>query len=400
MSMTKTDKTNIVNTLLERHGEGTVKKKTITEVANEHGFEKLSYSWLKNFRVGHGEYDVSSMASALGISTSNSNADFTVAKPEKTSEGLTQRVMSASDSDIVPRKDPLFVKNDNYKVLEKVVKSGRFYPTFITGMSGNGKSLSVIQAAANSKRELIRINVTAGTDEEDLIGSFRLVDGETIWQDGPVTEAMKRGAIVLIDEIDMLNPNKAATLFTVLEGKGVFIKKINTLVEPADGFNVIATANTKGKGSDDGRFMGTNVLNEAFLERFPITLTFEYPNKTQEKKILKKLADSLNLDDDDFVNNLVDWAVIIRKTFEEGAVDELISTRRLVHILNAYSIFENKEQAIRLAINRFDEETYESFWSLYTKLDADAIAVDDDGNVTDSEENESEKNKTDFDSPF
>lgn len=389
MSMTKADKTNIVNTLLERNGSNSVvKKNEITQVANEYGFEKVSYAWLKNFRVDHGQYDISSMASALGISNPNTNADFTVAKPEKTSEGLTQRVMSASDSDIVPRKDPLFVKNDNYKVLEKVVKSGRFYPTFITGMSGNGKSLSVIQAAANAKRELIRINVTAGTDEEDLIGSFRLVDGETVWQDGPVTEAMKRGAIVLIDEIDMLNPNKAATLFTVLEGKGVFIKKINTLVEPTDGFNVIATANTKGKGSDDGRFMGTNVLNEAFLERFPITLTFQYPNKTQEKKIMNKVAESLEIDDADFVNNLIDWAVIIRKTFDEGAVDELISTRRLVHILNAYSIFENKEQAIRLAINRFDEETYESFWSLYTKLDADAISVDDEGNVNDSDSTE------------
>lgn len=384
--MTKDDKRNIIKTAIDRYGLGNVAKKDLNEVAVEFGFTKMSHSFLKDHSAGYGVYSLASLASALGVKAtpndipvSGSSAPVADA-PAPASVSLTQKIMASTMDNIVPAKDPLYVKTKDYKMVEKVVSSRVFYPVFITGLSGNGKSLSVIQAAANTGRELVRINVTAGTDEDDLIGSFRLIDGATVWQDGPIVEAMRRGALVLIDEIDMLNPNKAAALFTVLEGKGVFIKKINSFIEPAAGFNVIATANTKGKGSEDGRFMGTNVLNEAFLERFPITLEYEYPGRSHERKIMDKVFDSLGIDDPDFASNLVDWASALRKSFMDGATDELISTRRLVHIAKAYSIFGDKEQAIRLCINRFDDETKESFWDFYTKIDSKVIAVDDDGN--------------------
>lgn len=378
--MTKADKRNIVSAAIDRFGLGNVAKKDLNAVAVEFGFTKLSHSFLKEHSAGYGVYSLASLAAALGVKTEAPASAPAEASAPEASVDLTQKIMANTMDNIVPARDPLYVKTKDYKMVEKIVSSRVFYPVFITGLSGNGKSLSVIQAAANANRELVRINVTAATDEDDLIGSFRLIGGETVWQDGPIVEAMRRGALVLIDEIDMLNPNKAAALFTVLEGKGVFIKKINAMIEPAAGFNVIATANTKGKGSDDGRFMGTNVLNEAFLERFPITLEYEYPGRSHERKILSKVFTSLGIDDTDFINNLTDWASALRKSFLDGATDELISTRRLVHIAKAFSIFNDKETAIRLCINRFDEETKESFWDFYTKIDSKVIAVDEDGN--------------------
>ena len=295
-----------------------------------------------------------------------------VAAPVAAPELYTQKIMDSSVGNLVPDKDSVYVKTAHHGDITKVIKSKKFFPIFITGPSGNGKSMTVVQTCAGLNRELIRINVTAGTDEDDLIGSFRLIDGDTVWQDGPIVEAMVRGAVVLIDEIDMLNPNRAASLFTALEGKGVFIKKIGRLVEPKKGFNIIATANTKGKGSDDGRYMGTNVLNEAFLERFPITLEFDYTTKASEKKILANVLESLDFDITDdlkqFSTDLVEWAVITRKTFDEGAVDELISTRRLVHIINAYSILDDKETSIKHCIARFDSEIRDSFFDLFTKV--------------------------------
>jgi MoxR-like ATPase len=214
-------------------------------------------------------------------------------------------------------------------------------------------------------RELIRVNITIETDEDDLIGGFRLVDGNTAWHNGPVIEALERGAVLLLDEIDLAS-NKILCLQSILEGKGVFLKKIGKWVKPAAGFNVIATANTKGKGSDDGRFIGTNVLNEAFLERFALTFEQEYPPASIETRILNKICD-----DQKFCARLADWADIIRKTFKEGGVDEVISTRRLVHIINAYKIFDDKVKAINLGLNRFDDETKQAFMSLYDAVDAD-----------------------------
>ena len=274
-------------------------------------------------------------------------------------------VMPSVEQNLIPQKDDSFVKFGNYGDIRKIIQSKLFYPTFITGMSGNGKTFSVEQACAQLGRELIRVNITIETDEDDLIGGFRLVNGETVWHNGPVIEALERGAILLLDEIDLAS-NKILCLQSVLEGKGVFLKKIGKFVQPTAGFNVIATANTKGKGSDDGRFIGTNVLNEAFLERFPVTFEQEYPTSATETKILNKLCA-----DENFCKRLADWADIIRKTFYDGGIEEIISTRRLVHIIKAYNIFGDKAKAIQVCVNRFDDETKQAFLELYDKVDAD-----------------------------
>ena len=274
-------------------------------------------------------------------------------------------IIPAQEQNLIPQKDDTFVQFGNFSDVKKIIKSGLFYPTFITGLSGNGKTFSVEQACAQLGRELIRVNITIETDEDDLIGGFRLVDGNTVWHNGPVIEALERGAVLLLDEIDLAS-NKILCLQSILEGKGVFLKKIGRRVDPASGFNVIATANTKGKGSDDGRFIGTNVLNEAFLERFPVTFEQEYPTASIETKILNKLCA-----DENFCKRLADWADIIRKTFYDGGIEEIISTRRLVHIVKAYNIFGNKAKAIEVCVNRFDDETKQAFMELYDKVDAD-----------------------------
>ena len=266
---------------------------------------------------------------------------------------------------LVPDKDSVFVPFGSFTDIKNIIKSKLFYPAFITGLSGNGKTFGVEQACATLNRELIRVNITIETDEDDLIGGFRLVDGSTVWHNGPVIEALERGAILLLDEIDFAS-NKILCLQSILEGRGVFLKKIGRWVKPAAGFNVIATANTKGKGSDDGRFIGTNVLNEAFLERFPVTFEQDYPSPSIETKILDRISS-----EKDFNKRLVDWADIIRKTFYDGGIEEIISTRRLVHIVRAYSIFKNKAKAIQVCVNRFDDETKQSFLELYDKVDAD-----------------------------
>jgi hypothetical protein len=273
--------------------------------------------------------------------------------------------LPAVEQNLIPQKDDSFVKFGNFGDIKKIIESRVFYPTFITGLSGNGKTFSVEQACAQLGRELIRVNITIETDEDDLIGGFRLVNGETVWHNGPVIEALQRGAVLLLDEIDLAS-NKILCLQSILEGKGVFLKKIGRWVDPASGFNVIATANTKGKGSDDGRFIGTNVLNEAFLERFPVTFEQEYPTATVETRILNKLCD-----DENFCKRLADWADIIRKTFYDGGIEEIISTRRLVHIIKAFNIFDDKAKAIQVCVNRFDDETKQAFLELYDKVDAD-----------------------------
>ena len=278
--------------------------------------------------------------------------------------------LPAIEQNLIPQKDDTFVKFGNFGDLKKIIQSRLFYPTFITGLSGNGKTFSVEQACAQLGRELIRVNITIETDEDDLIGGFRLVNGETVWHNGPVIEALQRGAVLLLDEIDLAS-NKILCLQSILEGNGVFLKKIGKSIHPSAGFNVIATANTKGKGSDDGRFIGTNVLNEAFLERFPVTYEQDYPAPSIEKKILGRIASTLGVTDTEFLNRLVDWADIIRKTFYDGGIEDIISTRRLVHIVRAYSIFNDKAKAMKVCINRFDDETKQSFFELYDKVDAD-----------------------------
>jgi hypothetical protein len=276
--------------------------------------------------------------------------------------------LPAVEQNLIPEKDDTFVKFGNFNDIKKIISSGLFYPTFITGLSGNGKTFSVEQACAQLGRELIRVNITIETDEDDLIGGFRLVDGATVWHNGPVIEALQRGSILLLDEIDLAS-NKILCLQSILEGKGVFLKKIGKFIKPKSGFNVIATANTKGKGSDDGRFIGTNVLNEAFLERFPVTFEQTYPTPATEQKILERISSDLGVEDKDFCKRLVDWGDVIRKTFYDGGIEEIISTRRLVHIIRAYSIFKDKAKAIQVCVNRFDDETKQAFLELYDKVD-------------------------------
>jgi len=288
---------------------------------------------------------------------------------------ITYNAPSASPAiaeNLVPSKDPNFVPFGNFPDVKKIIQSGIFYPTFITGLSGNGKTLGIEQACANLKRELIRVNITIETDEDDLIGGFRLVNGETVWHNGPVIEALERGAILLLDEVDLAS-NKILCLQSVLEGKGLFLKKTGRYVERRPGFNIFATANTKGKGSEDGRFIGTNVLNEAFLERFALTFEQEYPTVATETKILEKAAASLAVLDKEFCSHLANWADIIRRTFNDGGVDEVISTRRLVHIVRAFAIWQDRMKAIKVCTNRFDEETKQSFIELYDKIDADVV---------------------------
>lgn len=304
------------------------------------------------------------------VSRGKWNLEATVEKLEQ--DYKAPAVAPAIQQNLIPEKDDTFVNFGNFTDIKKVLSSGMFYPAFVTGLSGNGKTFGIEQACAQLNRELIRVNITVETDEDDLIGGFRLVNGETVWHNGPVVDAMQRGAVLLLDEIDLAS-NKIMCLQSILEGKGVFLKKIGVHVTPKQGFTVFATANTKGKGSDDGRFIGTNVLNEAFLERFPITFEQEYPTIAIETKILTKVAESLNIpmigEHTDFITHLCTWSDIIRKTFAEDGIDEVISTRRLVHIMKAYSIFGKKDKAIKVCLNRFDDETKSTFVELYDKID-------------------------------
>jgi len=293
--------------------------------------------------------------------------DLTVAEAKQQLEKTVSLVATEVKS-LIPEKDNHFVPFGNFNDLKKVLTSKVFYPIFITGLSGNGKTFGVEQACAQAKRDLIRVNITVETDEDDLIGGFRLVDGNTVWHNGPVIEALERGSVLLLDEIDLAS-NKILCLQSILEGNGVFLKKVGRYVRPADGFTVVATANTKGKGSEDGRFIGTNVLNEAFLERFPITLEQEYPSAKTEIRMLNNYCKELDCCDDKYIANLTTWAEIIRKTFNDGGTDEVISTRRLVHIIRAYAIFSDRVKAIKVCLNRFDDETKQSFLELYDKID-------------------------------
>ena len=331
---------------------------------------KFPPKWLKANTVAKAEYALDTTQIDVSV-----DIPVPVTTPAITGNAIKGEVIDTSEEvdsiiSFIPDTDKTYVPFGNHKDLESIVKSRYFYPTFITGLSGNGKTFMVEQICSKLKRDMIRVNITIETDEDDLLGGFRLVDGETVFHKGPVIDAMERGAVLLLDEVDLAS-NKILCLQPVLEGKGVYLKKINQWIRPADGFTIIATANTKGKGSESGAFIGTNILNEAFLERFAITLEQEYPAVSTEKKILSKNFDTFNIKDDDYVQNLVNWADIIRKTYYDGGVDEIISTRRLVHIAKAYSIFQDRAKAIDLCIQRFDDETKESFRDLYSKVDAE-----------------------------
>ena len=352
----KVDSNTIIDSLRDLFGNN-ITTADVRGYCASNGIASYTYfckRYLKEYKVSRGKWN-------LTVAEARKQFEKTVTAPS---------AVPTEERNIVPEKDDTFVKFGSFNDVKSIIKSKQFYPTFITGLSGNGKTFSVEQACAQLGRELIRVNITIETDEDDLIGGFRLVNGETVWHNGPVIEALERGAILLLDEIDLAS-NKILCLQSVLEGSGVFLKKIGKFVRPRAGFNIIATANTKGKGSDDGRFIGTNVLNEAFLERFPVTFEQEYPTVANEVKILNGVSQQIGVTDADFCKRLVDWADIIRKTFYDGGIEDLISTRRLVHIVRAFSIFNDKAKAIQVCINRFDDETKQSFLELYDKVDVD-----------------------------
>ena len=354
----------------------TLTRKSIQVVMDN--YEGLSFpAWVvgKDFKTEvRGEYYLPNLDGEFERNAASNVVAMPVSKDAGTFETAPMMaptaigVMDNQDS-YIPSKFEGYVSWGNFNTVKDVVKSEIFYPLFITGLSGNGKTLLVKEVCAKLKREFVRANITIETDEDDLVGGFRLLNGETVWHDGPVVTAMKRGAILLLDEIDLAS-NKIMCLQPVLEGSSVYIKKIGKWVHPKKGFNVIATANTKGQGADDGKFIGTNILNEAFLERFPVTIEQTYPTAAMETKILNNEFGKHGIEDNEFAKNLVKFADVVRKTFAEGGVDEIISTRRLVHIVGAYAIFDDKLKAIEMCVARFDEETKSSFVDLYSKIDA------------------------------
>jgi len=363
IELNKTQK-SVLKVLKDTYKKDTVTRAEINALVKKKVIKNPS--WLKSdkFKVDRGVY-------TLDINSDTKSESKSTEVKKISTDTKAAYVVSSLTDNVVPAKDTDFVNFGNYSDIRNIVKSKKFYPVFITGLSGNGKTLAVTQACAESKREMIRCNITIETDEDDLLGGYRLKDGQTVWQNGPVIEAMERGAVLLLDEIDLAS-NKIMCLQPILEGSGVYVKKINRFVAPKLGFNVIATANTKGQGSDDGKFIGTNVLNEAFLERFPVTFEQQYPSAKIEEKIVAQKLKSAGKSDVKFASNLVTWADVIRKTYNDGGVDEIISTRRLVHIAEAYGIFKNKMKAIQVCTNRFDDDTKTSFTDLYTKVDSGA----------------------------
>jgi AAA domain (dynein-related subfamily)/CbbQ/NirQ/NorQ C-terminal len=340
-----------------------VKRSVINEIHQKTGNNKGYHQFITSpqFRISRGLYSLPS-----------NDADTATAPAPSSTLPKKEPVQMSISKNLTPSTDPNFVPFGDYRIIFNLVKSGSFFPVYISGESGNGKTKMVYEACAKAKRELIRANITEVTDEDDLIGGFRLQDGNTVWQDGPAIEAMKRGAVLLLDEINLGSP-KIMCLQPILEGNPIYVKKTNELVHPAPGFTVIATSNTKGKGSIDGRYIGSNILNEAFLDRFAITIEHDYPPKAAESKILQQILQKENTSDPDvldFCAKLVEWAAAIRATFKEGAIDEVITTRRLIHIMNFY-VFGNKNRmkAIDYCISRFDDEIKASFRSLYQKFD-------------------------------
>jgi hypothetical protein len=371
---TKTEKILFVTEAAKRFGEVVTHEQLVT-LSEETGMKRQVWLEGKQYRVGRGKYqlplqefNINMAGLALVKSQPMTITEPTMAPVTKAIAKMSS-VARMQEGAIIPKVNSLYVPFGFFDNMKRIVASKKFYPVFVSGLSGNGKTFMVEQACAQLKTECLRVNISPETDEDDLIGGFRLIDGETKWFDGPVVQAMKSGAVLILDEIDR-GSNKLMCLQGVLEGKGLFVKKTGEFVEPVAGFNIIATANTKGKGDETGRYMAATILDDAFLERFPITVEQEYPDVKIETKILTKLFASLNITDKAFAENLVKWADIIRKTFEEGAIDELISTRRLSHIAEAYTIFNDKMEAIKYCINRFDNETKTSFLDLYTKIDA------------------------------
>ena len=351
-------KQKFVDSATEMFGIGTVINKQQVREASANAGVPLAGWFMKQYKVAYNQFKLP-----------GESAPTTIVNTPTESAVVNLVATNMEKQNLVPSAFEGFVPWGHFKDIKQIVKSGIFYPVFTTGLSGNGKTLMIEQVHAEMGKELIRVNITIETDEDDLLGGFRLVNGETKFVPGPVVEAMERGCTLLLDECD-LGSNKLMCLQPVLEGKGVYLKKVNKWITPKEGFNVMATANTKGKGSEDGRFIGTNILNEAFLERFAITIEQPYPAASVEKKIVLGSMKKYGAVDEDFATNLVTWSEVIRKTFFDGGVDELISTRRLDHIAKSFSIFKDKQKSIELCVSRFDQDTKESFLDLYSKIDA------------------------------
>ena len=367
--VSKTMKTEIkqafVKSLSSKYpGRSIFDRNELADHATEMGMPFPGFVMRPENRVGRGQYQIQMLSL---VSPTKQPEPIEV---QESTNKISQTVFEQVKIE-VPEKDKSYVSWGFFRDVKQIVESNSFYPIFIAGLSGNGKTMMVEQACADAKRKYVRVNITEETDEDDLIGGFRLVNGETVWCDGPIPQAMKQGAVCLIDEIDR-GSNKLMCLQAVLEGKPLYIKKTGAVVNPARGFNILATANTKGRGSEDGRFTGARILDEAFLERFIATLDQPYPTTAVEKKIILNAMDTYGNFDGEFADNLVTWAEIIRKTYEDGGVDDLISTRRLVHIARTYGIFGDRKKAIELCISRFDEDTRVAFLDLYTKVDSKA----------------------------
>ena len=349
-------------TLNELHPDvattGVVSRPQLLEVMAKMKTQKYPL-WMMKDKVGRGLYALPGGNTAPVVGN-------TALKPEPVKESFV--VDYTNTESLIPKKDPNFVPFGNYADLEQIIKSGIFYPAYISGPTGNGKSTMVEQICAKHKRPLIRVNLNMMTDEEQLIGSKTLENGNVEIVEGPVLIAMRTGTTLLLDEIDAGSANTLLCLQPILEGKPYYFKLKNEMIVPAAGFNVISTANTKGKGSDDGRYIGTNILNEAFLERFAVTFEQDYPNAKVEVKIVKNLMETYQCVDAEFAETLVKWADAIRKTFDDGGVDETITTRRMIHIVGAFAIFKKREKAVELCCNRFDAATKTAFIDLYDKV--------------------------------
>jgi midasin (ATPase involved in ribosome maturation) len=363
--MKRADKKQKFFNLLNSLGKPTATLAEVKSACTESGM-KSAYFFTKQEenRVGRGLYHVPN-----ALCNMQTNVIPMSAAVEKSKDKIVNVITDLDSTNLVPTAYRNYVPFGNFADVLAIVESKRFFPVFISGHSGNGKTMSIEQACAKAKRKFVCISMTPETDESDLLGNYVLIDGSMQWRDGPVTTAARQGAVLCIDEIDYGAQN-LSSLQRVLEGKPFMLKKKGELVNPAEGFTVFATANTKGKGSEDGRYMFTNVLNEAFLERFRTTMEQEFPSLKIERKIIEKELVSVGKDDKDFAEKLVTWAEVIRKTFADGGCDEVISTRRLVHIVETYGIFGDKVKAIKLCLNRFDMDTQMSFFDLYTKIDA------------------------------
>jgi MoxR-like ATPase len=378
--MLKANQSKFLEAATVRFGDqAVVAARDLSDFAKANKFSNADHGWIfkAEYRAGRALYKLPANESdsapvAQETSIVAMAAEIVpIRKDTPVNKTFNPNAVSEHEYAQVPAKDKNYVPFGEFKMIEKIISSGKFFPVFISGHSGNGKTFMVEQACSKAKRAMIRVQMSRETDEDDLIGGFRLIEGETKFMKGPVLRAMELGALLLIDEADRADPGKAMCLQGILEGKPYYMKKTGEIITPAEGFNIVVTANTKGRGSDDGRYVAATMLDDAWLERFPITIEQEYPTPVIEKKILTNYLNDGTMTEDDksFIEHLTVWSDIIRKTFTEGAIDELISTRRLVHIAQTFRMIGERQKAIRLCINRFDEETKTAFLDLYTKVD-------------------------------